>query len=89
MTEVIPPSGNVDTRRLDVTIEGENFVNGATVSFSGKHISVRSVSFADSMHLDINIRIGKRAELGPRDVTVTNPDGQSGGGIFTVLQDGM
>lgn len=81
-----PASGAVNTRSLPVVIQGQNFVIGATVSFSGKHISVRSVSFVSASELAINIRIGRRAEPGLRDVTVTNPDGQSGTGenIFSV-----
>ena len=84
----VPNQGAVNTKSLDVSIEGLDFVAGATVRFSGRQISVRSVTFVDSTgFLDINLRIGRKATEGPRNITVTNPDGQSntGVGLFLVI----
>ncbi|UCC81830.1 MAG: hypothetical protein JSW46_12560 [Gemmatimonadota bacterium] len=79
-----PESGS-RKQKLSVSIVGADFQDGATVSF-GAGIAVRGVTFVGPDQLDANLRIGPRAALGPRAVTVTNPDGQSGTGTgcFTV-----
>jgi hypothetical protein len=49
-------------------------------------ITVNSVTYTDPTHVTLNIStVG--APLGPKDVTITNPDGQSrtGSGILTVV----
>ncbi len=71
-----PESGS-RKQKLTVSIFGADFQDGATVSF-GAGIGVRGVTFVGPDQLDANLRIGTRAAPGPRDVTVTNPDGQSG-----------
>ena len=82
MTSCSPNNGNPN-QRLTVTVTGSNFVSGATVSF-GSRISVQDVTFVNSGQLDVLIKIQKRA-AGSRDVTVTNPDGESGAaGCFSV-----
>ncbi len=79
-----PASSNQDARPM-VTITGSNFQAGATVDF-GQEVEVRDVVFISATQLEVEIRIDKRAPLGPRDVIVTNPDVQSGTGVdcFTV-----
>ncbi len=86
VTSVVPNSGPVNTKSLDVQIFGGHFVAGATVGVSGGQISVRRITFIGSSQLDINLRIGRRASPGLRVITVTNPDGQSGTGedLFVV-----
>ncbi len=71
--------------KLDVSVFGVDFQNGATVDF-GDGIAVRGVTFVGPGQLVVSLRIGPRAARGPRDVTVTNPDGQSGtcAACFTV-----
>ncbi|UCC71592.1 MAG: hypothetical protein JSV86_14545 [Gemmatimonadota bacterium] len=71
-----PESGS-RKQKLTVSIFGADFQDGASVSF-GAGIAVRGVTFVGPDQLDANLRIGPRAARGPRDVTVTNPDGQSG-----------
>jgi len=71
------PSSGARKDKLTVSVLGADFQDGATVSF-GVGIAVRGVTFVGSGQLDASLRIGPRAPLGPRDVTVTNPDGQSG-----------
>ncbi len=79
-----PESGS-RKQKLTVSIFGADFQDGATVNF-GAGIAVRGVTFVGPDQLDANLRIGPRAAPGTRDVTVTNPDGQSGTGTacFTV-----
>jgi len=73
--------------RLTVTIFGANFQNGAIADF-GERVIVRGVTFISPDELRVQIRVHNLAGIGPRDVTVTNPDGQSGAltGGFTILQ---
>ena len=79
-----PVNGNPG-ERLTVVVTGSNFQDGATVSF-GERITIQEVIFVSSSRLDVKIRIHPRAAPGLRDVTVTNPDGQSGAKVdgFTV-----
>ena len=58
---------------LNVTLTGQNFEPGATVSF-GAGISVTQVTYVNSETLIVSIRIDSQAADGDRDVTVTNPD---------------
>ncbi len=73
----ISPNNTSPGDRLTVTISGSNFQNGATVDF-GQRITVQNVIFIDSGHLEVQIKVHRRATPGLRDVTVTNPDDQSG-----------
>jgi hypothetical protein len=81
---VSPSSGNKGQTRT-VTIGGQNFQPGATVSF-GVGIGVDVVTFVNAETLEAVIRIDATASSGARDVRVTNPDGDSGTftGGFTV-----
>jgi len=73
--------------RLTVTISGANFQNGAIADF-GERVIVQGVTFISPDELRVRIRVHNLAAIGPRDVTVTDPDGQSGTlmGGFTILQ---
>jgi hypothetical protein len=68
-----------------VTLAGSNFQNGATCSF-GTGVTVNSCTFNSATQLTANITIAAAATVGTRNVTVTNPDGQSAllAGGFTV-----
>jgi len=79
------PNSGSRKQKLTVRIYGADFQDGGTVSF-GSGIAVRRASYVSPEQLDVSIRIGPRAALAPRDVIVTNPDGQSGTGTgcFTV-----
>ena len=59
---------------MQVTIKGTGFQDGATVSFSGEKIDVDDVTYNSATQLIAEIMIWPDAPLGPRDVTVTNPD---------------
>jgi glucose/arabinose dehydrogenase len=80
----VEPSSSPRRTTLTVTISGAGFDAGATVSF-GKKIKVRSVTVVSPTELRAEINV-KKAKRGPRDVTVTNPGGESAtcSGCFTV-----
>ena len=64
---------------------GTNFQAGASASF-GAGVTVTSTTVVSSTQLSVALAIATTAALGPRDVTVSNPDGQSAvsPGGFTV-----
>lgn len=61
----------------EITINGKNFISGATISFSGTGIALSNVNFVNSRQLKVNASISSTATVGFRDVTVTNPDQSS------------
>jgi plastocyanin len=72
VTSVTPPSGPT-TGGTAVTISGSNFQNGATLTFGANPAT--NVAFVDVNTLTGTTPAGP---LGPADVTVLNPDTQSG-----------
>lgn len=87
ITDVTPDSL---ARGLTVTttVTGTNFVDGATVGF-GTDVTTNLVDFVSATELAANITIDPGADVGARDVTVTNPNGGEGVSVagFSVLQD--
>jgi hypothetical protein len=77
MVESVSPASAIRGNTLDVTVTGENFEEGSSVSF-GIGIRVNTVTFTSGTELTVNITIAASAALGDRDVTVTNPNGRSG-----------
>ena len=79
------PNNGSNGDQLIVAVTGSNFQDGATADF-GKRVKVQNVTFVSSGLLDVQIKVHPKASSGPRDVTVTNPDKQSGTqvGCFTV-----
>jgi hypothetical protein len=84
VTALNPASGS-QGQSLAVTVSGSNFVSGATCSV-GAGITVTSCAYGSASQLTANLVIAASAAVGPRTVTVTNPDGQSGSlaAAFTV-----
>ena len=84
MGAITPPRGG-QGETLDVTIGGANFQAGATVSF-GAGVAVTAVTVASDREIVATLDIPLNATLGPRTVTVTNPDATSvsRAGAFTV-----
>ena len=72
----VEPTSASPRDRLTVAILGANFQNGATADF-GERITVQGVTFVSNSQLEVHIRVHNLAAPGPRDVTITNPDGQS------------
>src|SRR5207245_9839216 len=67
-------------------VNGINFEPGATASF-GADVTVTTMTVVSSTQLSVALAIAATANPGPRDVTVTNPGGQTvtRAGGFTVL----
>src|SRR5438552_2476605 len=81
----VSPSSGAPGANPTVTVTGTSFQVGASVSF-GADIAVTSTTRVSSTQLSVALAIAPAAALGPRDVTVANPDGQSAvrAGGFTV-----
>jgi len=70
----------------NVVITGTNFQSGASVTFSNTGITVNSAQVDNDTQITANVSVAQDAPTGSGDITVTNPDAQSGTGtgIFTV-----
>src|SRR3990172_6031047 len=71
---------------IDVTINGQDFIDGAISNFNDANTIINSTIFISSTQLLVNITITTMTEIGLKTITVTNPDTQFGNGInlFTV-----
>jgi hypothetical protein len=86
LVDFVSPSTGSKGAELTVTIGGQNFQAGATVSF-GTGVSIQRVTYVNSETLLADISINAGAVTGGRVVRVTNPDGESGESLadaFTV-----
>ncbi|MGH8475609.1 MAG: IPT/TIG domain-containing protein, partial [Methylococcales bacterium] len=72
----VSPNKDDQGQSLTVTINGSGFQNGATANF-GAGITVNATNFVSASRLSAAITIGGNAVVGPRTVTVSNPDGQT------------
>jgi hypothetical protein len=72
----VEPNSGQPKDQFTVTIFGANFKDRPSVDF-GERIVVQQVTFVSASQLEVRIMVHNLAEPGPRDVTVTNPDGQS------------
>jgi hypothetical protein len=77
VSSVNPNSGAQGQSLPSVVIAGSNFQSGATCSF-GAGITVNSCAFNSATQLTASITISSTATVGPRNVTVSNPDSQTG-----------
>jgi hypothetical protein len=77
VTSVNPNSGAQGQSLPSVIITGSNFQSGATCGF-GAGITVNSCTFNSATQLTANLSISSTAAVGTRNVTVTNPDSQTG-----------
>jgi len=84
VSSVSPSQGTVGST-VPVTIDGNGFASGATVS-AGAGITVSNVAFVSSTRLSASFAIEGAAAAGGRDVVVTNPNGGGGSlaNAFTV-----
>jgi len=76
-TSVNPNSGAQGQSLPSVIVTGNSFQSGATCNF-GAGITVNSCAFNSATQLTANITITSTATVGSRNVTVTNPDNQTG-----------
>ena len=76
LSNASPNSGAQGQNGITVSLTGTNFLTGATCAF-GSGITVQSCAFASATLLTANISVFFNATIGARNITVTNPDGQS------------
>jgi len=76
LTAAAPNVGAQGQNNLGVSLSGSNFLNSPTCNF-GAGITVNSCSTTSLTQITANISIASGAALGPRNLTVTNSDGQS------------
>jgi hypothetical protein len=77
LTSVNPSSGAQGQNLTSVILTGNNFQSGATCNL-GAGITVNSCTFNSISQLTANITISSTATPGSRNVSVTNPDIQTG-----------
>jgi subtilisin len=77
VVSAVSPGQGTRGSTVPVTIDGSGFVSGATVS-AGSGITVSNVAFVSSSRLTASFAIDGAASTGPRDITVTNPNGNGG-----------
>src|SRR2546428_2168925 len=70
------PSSGAPGASLTVTVTGTSFQAGASASF-GAGVTVNSTTVVSAPQLSVALTIDASAAMGPRDVTVSNPGGQS------------
>jgi hypothetical protein len=90
LAQVSPANAVQGATGVMLMLEGQNFQNGATVSFSGTGVTAANVTHRSSTELQITVSVTASATPGYRDITVTNPDGLSvtAPGAFEVLAQG-
>ena len=86
VSTINPAIGSRGTSQ-SVTISGSGFKNGSGLSMNlGQGITVDTLLYVSSTSLYAHLIIDAAADLGKRDLTITNPDGRKGSGssVFTV-----
>ena len=83
----------IGTTGVNLALSGTNFYdpgagfNRLSVTLSGNFISNYKVTFNSPTSVNVTFDISNAATTGPRDITLTNPDGQSvtSTGAFTIF----
>ena len=70
ITSLSPPSAEVGTAGLTLTVNGSGFVNGTVVNYNG---STRTTTYVSATKLTASLTIADLATVGTYNVTVTNP----------------
>lgn len=83
----LSPGAGMQTQSVDVVLTGSGFHDGAGWQLSGTGVTVSNVEFVSPTAMKGKMNIALAAEPGGRNLTVTNPDGQSATltGAFTVM----
>jgi hypothetical protein len=79
---IVTGTTNGDTGFFD---PGVGFSNRISASISGGGVTVNNVTYADPTHIAVNVSVSGGASAGVRNVTVTNPDGQSATNSTAIL----
>ncbi len=81
----IPSTLSQGDNNKEVTIQGQNFENGATVVISGSGIIITSVTVISSNIMTFRCDVSKDAERTDRQIKVINPTGQFATGLVKVI----
>ncbi|MBC8422445.1 MAG: VCBS repeat-containing protein, partial [Chloroflexi bacterium] len=73
----IIPTMSLQGKRVDLTVNGQNFVDRPRITFSGGNVTINSVTVVSATELSVDMAVSDTAPAYLHDVTVTNPDGQS------------
>lgn len=73
----VDPARAVPGTSSEFYVNGSHFIDQPQVSVSGGDVSVNGVTFLSDGRLRVSLAVEGGAPFGPRDVTVTNPEGQS------------
>jgi prepilin-type N-terminal cleavage/methylation domain-containing protein len=84
VNQVVPDNADQGETGLTVTLQGQNFLAGPTVTFSNGNITVNSTTFVNDSQVDVNITVSGTAATGAGTVRLTNSDGKFDEGAFTV-----
>jgi sugar lactone lactonase YvrE len=84
--QVAPNTGGPSAHKT-VSVIGAGFRVGLTVDF-GVGVAVDSLAVVSSSEVTVHLTVDPAADIGARDVTVTNPDGKTGvgTGLFHVVE---
>jgi hypothetical protein len=89
VTAVSPDRLAQGAHGVSLSITGSGFVEHEelTVAISGERVAVTFEEFVSSEELRVSVTVAPDAELGPRDVVVTNPGGSAGfgDGVLTLV----
>jgi len=83
----LSPSSGMQTQSVDVDLTGSGFQSGAVLALSGAGVTVTDVAFVSPTAMKAKMNVSLAAVPGGRNLTLTNPDGQSAtlNGAFTVM----
>jgi hypothetical protein len=70
----LQPASGLPGEEIEIVISGTNFTGATEVSF-GEGITVHSFTVDSDTQITAIVDIGRRADVGARDVTVTTPEG--------------
>jgi hypothetical protein len=82
----VDPVKAMTGRRAEVTLTGSNFSPGATVTVSGSGVSVGKTTFNGPTQITAVFEVARGAPAGSREVTVSQPSGQSNSSKFQVMR---
>jgi hypothetical protein len=80
----ISPASGAQGATVSVTLNGSNFIPGASVSVTNPAVSVTNVNVVSGTQITATFTIGTAAAVGAANVTVTTSSGTSGPAVFTV-----
>jgi hypothetical protein len=80
----VSPNAGVQGTNVSLTLNGSNFLSGATVAVDGTGVSASNVKVVSSTQITATLNIAATAPAGAHHVTVTTAIGTSGAQTFTV-----